>query len=378
MIEQTNGQPGSIRQSQELAVTDGQVHWLLPGQEGEWDVFVARHPLGLVYHLSSWRRVLETAFRHIRGRFLVLRDGCGQIQAGLPVYTVASWLLGNRIVSVPFATMCDPLISTKEEFAVLWPAIEEVSSTHRSQRVEIRTRAISTDCLPTGLTTWARYKHHYLPLGGATDSLFRSCDKTTIRQRVEQARRAGVTVEESQDEQSLRMLHGFLVATRQRRGLPPMPLAFFQSMHRSLGPDRMGLYLAMHDGVPVGGLMVLKFKGLWTSEYSGTADNAPRGSAAFLNWEIIQRAKESGAECFSFGRTALDNMGLLDHKRRWATREEDLVDFVVRRGASTAQSHEDSDRGILALCGTAVQFLQQYAPAVVQKYVGAFAYRHLG
>ena len=62
------------------------IHWLSPDERGEWDAFVTRHPLGLVYHLSAWQRVLESAFRHIRGRFLVLRDGGGQIQAGLPVY----------------------------------------------------------------------------------------------------------------------------------------------------------------------------------------------------------------------------------------------------------------------------------------------------
>jgi len=354
------------------------IHWLSPDEQDEWDAFVIRHPLGLIYHLSSWQRVLETVFGHIRGRFLVLRDGGGQIQAGLPVYTVKSWLLGNRTVSVPFATMCDPLISTKEEFNLLWPAIEDASEKHRSRRIEIRARQISTDCIPRLLTASARFKHHYLPLGESADALFRSFDKTSIRQRVEQARRAGVVVEERQDEQSLRTLHAFLVATRRRRSLPPMPFAFFQAMHRSLGPDRVALYLAMHAGEPVGGLLVLKFKDLWTAEYSGTADSATRGSGPLLYWETIQRAKNSGAGCFSFGRTSLDNTGLLDHKRRWATIEEDLVDFTARPGSTSAQGHESPKAGVLALYGTAARLLQQYAPAAVQKFIGDFTYRHLG
>ena len=92
-------------------------HWLLPDETAEWDAFVARHPLGLVYHLSAWTRVLETAFPHIQGRFLVLKDGAdGSIRAGLPVYTVKSWLLGRRVISVPFASFCDPLVSSAAEF----------------------------------------------------------------------------------------------------------------------------------------------------------------------------------------------------------------------------------------------------------------------
>lgn len=354
------------------------IHWLSPDELGEWDAFVTQHPLGLVYHLSSWQWVLESAFKHIRGRFLVLRDEGGQIRAGLPFYIVSSWLLGNRTVSVPFATMCDPLISTKEEFNSLWVAIEEASEKHRSRRIEIRTRHTGLDCIPTFFTASGRYKHHYLPLCEPTEALFRSFDKSNIRRGVEKARREGVVVEERQDEQDLRVFHAFLVATRRRHSLPPMPFAFFQAMHRSLSPDRVALYLAMHAGKPVGGLLVSKFKDLWTAEYSGVPDNRIRGISPLLYWEAIQRAKSSGAASFSFGRTSLDNTGLLDHKRRWATIEEDLTDFINRRGSTSAQCNESSKGGGLALYGTAVRLLVRYAPAAAQKLVGDFCYRHLG
>ena len=347
-------------------------------RQDEWDAFVIRHPLGLIYHLTSWQRVLESAFEHIRGRFLVLRDEGGQIQAGLPVYTVASWLIGKRTVSVPFATMCDPLISTKEQFNVLWPAIQDASVKQGIRKIEIRTRRIGADCVPAPLTAGKKYKHHYMPLGEPTDAMFRSFDKTSIRQRVAKAKRAGVVVEERQDEQSLRVIHAFLVDTRRRRSLPPMPFAFFQAIHRCLGPDRVALYLAMRAGEPVGGLLVLKFKDLWTAEYSGTADDAIPGISPLLFWEAIQRAKSGGAAFFSFGRTSLDNPGLLDHKRRWATMEEDLTDFVGRKGNASAQGHEFHETGSLALYGTAVRLLVQYAPAAVQKSLGDFCYRHLG
>jgi len=353
------------------------IHWLSPDEQGEWDAFVTGHPLGLVYHLSSWQRVLESAFGHIRGRFLVLRDGGGQIQAGLPLYTVKSWLLKDRTVSVPFATMCDPLISTKEEFNLLWPAIEEASGKHRSQRIEIRTRRTSTDCIPTLLTASARYKHHYLPLDKNTDALFRSFSQSCVRRRVEKARRAGVVVEERQDEQSLRVLHAMLVATRRRRSLPPMPFAFFQEIYRCLSPDHVSLYLAVHEGKPVGGLMALKFKDMWTMEYNGDAGDAAPGANQLLCWEAIQRAKSSGAAFYSFGRTSLDNPSLLDYKSRWATVEEDLTDFTSLPGSTAAQGDESPKAVSLALYGTATRLLR-YAPAAVQKAFGDFCYRHLG
>jgi hypothetical protein len=353
------------------------IHWLSPGEQGEWDAFVTRHPLGLVYHLSAWQKALENAFGHIRGRFLVLRDAGGQIKAGLPIYTVNSWLLKDRIVSVPYATMCDPLVSTKEEFSLLWPAIEEASRQHRSHRIEIRTRRVGTDCMPAFLTTGARYKHHYLPLGENTDVLFRSFHQSCVRRRVEKARRADVIVEERRDEQSLRVFHALLVATRRRRLLPPMPFAFFQMMYHCLSPDHISLYLAVHAGEPVGGLLALKFKDMWTMEYNGDADDAAPGANQLLCWETIQRAKNSGAGNFSFGRTALDNASLLDYKKRWATVEEDLVDFTNLPPSTRVQGEVSSGRVSLALQATAKQLLR-YAPAGVQKSFGDFCYRHLG
>jgi hypothetical protein len=157
-----------------------------------------------------------------------------------------------------------------------------------------------------------------------------------------------------------------------------MPFAFFQAMHRCLGKGRVAIYLALHGGEPVGGLLMLKFKDLWTAEYAGVADNPIRGISALLHWEAIQHAKSRGAACFSFGRTAVDNTGLLEHKRRWATVEEDLTDFISPPDRRSARAHRSPHAGGLAFYSGAVRLLMRYSPAQLQKLLGDFAYRHLG
>ena len=84
----------------------------------EWDAFVQRHPWGVIAHLSGWKRAVEQTFQHIRGEVVVVREG-GRIVAGIPFYDVRSFLLGNRTVSVPFATLCDPLVSSPEQLETL-------------------------------------------------------------------------------------------------------------------------------------------------------------------------------------------------------------------------------------------------------------------
>ena len=352
------------------------IDWISQDQLGAWDDFVARHPLGRVYHLSSWQRVLETSFRHIRGRILALRDDNGHIQAGLPVYHVRSWLLHNRTVSVPFATICDPLVPTQQDFALLWNAIEDAARQQKSKRIEIRTWRANIDCLPSQLTASAKYKHHYLPLDKGTDALFHSFHGSCIRRRVNKAIRTGIVIEKRQDQESLRTLHAILVATRRRLSLPPMPLAFFEAMHSCLAPEHAVIYLAVHEGQPVGGILVLKFKDLWTLEYSGHADNAPAGTDQLLHWHAIQRAKSHGAAYFSFGRTSLNNIGLLEYKRRWATVEEDLTDFVWHADSTQAQVHSHSTT-VPGSIYAAVRLLR-YTPAAFQRSFGDFCYRHLG
>lgn len=352
------------------------VDWISPDQLRAWDAFVKRHPLGVIYHLSSWHRVLESSFAHIRGRFLVLKDDAGQIRAGLPVYNVRSWILKNRTVSIPFAPVCNPLVSTKDEFDVLWQAIADTARQNKSARIEIRTRRANVDWLPERIKAGAKYKHHYLPLDQSTDLLFRSFHDSCIRRRVHKAVHAGIVVEERRDEDSLRALYAMLVATRRRHSLLPMPFAFFEAMYRCLLPEHAALYLATLEGHPVGGVLALKFGDQWTAEYSGHIDSAPPGTDQLVFWHAIQCAKSAGAAYFSFGRTSTSNTSLLEYKRRWATVEEDLTDFVWHPDSTQAQG-DSSQAAYPGSVYTAMRILR-YSPASVQRFFGDFCYRHLG
>ena len=355
------------------------VHWLSPEEERQWDAFVTGHPLGCVYHLSAWKRVLEEAFPHIRGRFLALRDGVtGQIRAGMPLYTVRSWLLGNRIVSVPFASSCDPLISAPEEFALLLPAIQDALRGAGGRTIEIRAITTAQHLAASPLAADAIYKHHYLALDRSPEALFNSFANSSVRQKVRKARRLGVTVEERTDEEGMRICHAILTDTRRRISLPPMPFAFFRAMRRRLGPDHLKVYLAMQEGKAVACHLVLRFKDRWNSEYSGNTNSAITGANQLLYWDAIQRAQASGAQRFSLGRTSPHHLGLLSYKQRWAPVEEDLTHFTNALGNGSRRSIA----GVEARSATTVYRLLQplvgKAPMWFLRLVGTFCYRHLG
>jgi hypothetical protein len=353
--------------------------WLAGDQEPEWDSFVLGHPLGSVYHTSEWKRAIEQAFPHIRGRFLVLRDGgSGQIQAGLPIYKVSSWLLGGRLVSVPFATVCDPLVTTLAEWDALAPELERERGRTGSKKLEIRA-VLSAGQLPPSFGSKSLFRHHALPLDRDFDALCLRFDKQSVRQKAEKARRAGVIVEERSDKRAMMVSHSMLATTRRRLSLPPMPYRFFEALQSNLRAEHLKIFLACQNEKPMACHIVLIFKDQWISEYSANADGALSGVNQLLYLETIRQACAQGARKFSFGRTSIHSDGLLAYKRRWGTIEEKLTNYALHpdHGNEAQARNDDSgseDSPLYMLCKQVIA----KAPLPVCKMIGDFCYRHLG
>lgn len=355
------------------------VQWLSPNQDALWDAFVAQHRYGLVYHLSAWKNTLHAAFPHIRGGFLVLRDSAtGEIVAGMPVYTVKSWLLGRRISSLPFASFCDPLISSAEQFSLFLPELDALCQRTKSRVVEIRSTRTGADLAEAGLESVSTYKHHYLPLNRDLDEIFRGFAKSSVRQKIQQAERAGIVVEEREGEDGLKLCHDILAATRSRRALPVLPYAFFRVMGESLRPRHLKVFLAYQGGKPVAFHLILRFKDLWISEYSGNTDEAQNGVNQLLYWDTIKRAYADGARTFSFGRTSATNDGLLSYKRRWAPVEEDLAEFNLYPDSGNAAKEGNKPARENTLAYRFMRFCLSSAPTPVSRVIGNYCYRHLG
>jgi hypothetical protein len=356
-------------------------HWLSQAQESEWDTFVLKHPLGSVYHTREWKGAIEQAFLHIRGRFLVLREGgSGPIQGGLPIYRVSSWLLGSHIASVPFATVCDPLVSTLGQWEVLAPELERERDGTRSKKLEIRA-VLCPEQLPPSFESNSLFRHHALPLDRDFDNLCLRFDKQSVRQKAEKARKAGVIIEERNDKEGLVASHSLLAMTRRRLSLPPMPYRFFEAIQNNLRPEHLKIFLAYQNAKPIACHIVLIFKDQWISEYSGNADGVISGVNQLLYLETIRQACAEGARRFSFGRTSIHSEGLLSYKRRWGTTEEKLTNYTLHRDRSNNKRirvrddvSPSEDSPLYMLCKQVIA----KAPLPVCKMIGNFCYRHLG
>ena len=218
-----------------------------------------------------------------------------------------------------------------------------------------------------------------LALDADFDSLCSRFDKHSVRQKAEKARRASVSVEERSNVEGVRISHSLLAETRRRLTLPPMPYRFFAAMQNNLCPEQMKIFLAFQDSKPVACHLVLMLKDQWTSEYSANADGAMSGVNQLLYLETIRKACAAGARRFSYGRTSINNPGLMSYKLKWGTKESILTDYTLRCDQRVQQetvqgAAPTEDSRAYILCKRVIAG----SPLSVCKIIGEFCYRHLG
>jgi len=352
-----------------------EVRTLDPTRHSDWDKFVQAHPFGWICHLSAWKNIVEQSFDHIRGKYLVLvNDQTGAIEAGLPIFHVKSWITGKRLVSVPFASLCDPLATTKEQMHMLLAEALNEMKKAKADHIEIRTLH-NFEVLRNGkMQETGHFFHHYLPLADTPEKLMKKFHRTCVRQRITRALKSELGVRIGDKEADMRAFYQLYMTTRKRLGLPTQPYRFFHNLHKTLlEQGQVELLLAQTENQTIAGLILLKFKNRVSAEFLASDDTFKSVSPNhYLFWQAIQRSYNEGYASFDFGRTATTNEPLLDFKRRWGTQVVTLKHFYFPAGNSASQMSDQSPgyRLMRRVC--------YKAPDFMQGILGNFCYRHLG
>jgi hypothetical protein len=350
-----------------------------PVQDPRWDRFVESHPFGWVCHLSDWKRVLEKTFSHMKGYYFALLDDSGvQIEAGLPVFHVKSCILGDRLVSIPFATLCDPLVSTGRQFGLLFSSVHELSKSLNCKWIEIRSMHAGAHIQGCDLGVSNDFYHHYLQLRERPEDLWKQFHRKAVRYSIRKAQRSGIELRRGDDISNPACVDEFFKlykVTRKRLGLPLHPSRFFESLWHFLSPKgRIQILIAEKNHTVVGGLVVLKFKKRVSAEYISYDPNLKKlYPSHLLFWEAIQMASREGFDVFDFGRTDRHYQSLMEFKDRWATKAVSLPQFFYPPHAVSAASQNPGSmkqRLLGAVC--------KHAPDFAQAAIGEFCYRHLG
>ncbi len=348
-------------------MTENKLIEIDPCREPAWNGFIERHPFGLIYHLSEWKRLIESCFGHMRGHYFVL-NGNGEFTAALPVYEVKSWILGNRLVSIPYATICDPLVSNRSEFETLLGAAKKLSRQLDSKYIEVR--VLNSTGLLGQSPEKNSFKCHYLNLETDLKTIEKNFHHS-LRQKLRKVSRSGLTLKVADDEKYIRAFFRLNIMTRKRLGLPPQPCKFFDMLWDIFYPDKIRLLIAEHQEKAIAAVLLYVFKDRVSAEFTATDWNyINMNPVHFLYWETIKWAHASGYKVFDLGRTDTGNEGLMSFKNSWGMEMTDIPRYFYPDGKMNR------------IKGSFVHRMSENifrkSPDFAAKILGNICYAHLG
>jgi CelD/BcsL family acetyltransferase involved in cellulose biosynthesis len=304
-----------------------------PWDSPEWDAYVSEHPGARVYHTASWCSVV----RDVGGYTplcLAAVDG-GRVRGVLPVMEIRSRLTGNRITTLPFSDECYAIADDDAAAAALVKRARGMADERGVDFYEMRgepavRNAGGFDVASLGFACQSHFADYHIELSEDTDAVRRTFSRKSVRQTINQGFKRGVTVRRGGDRADLEAFYRLYVLNRSRHGIPPQPLDLFELIFERLqGDPEALLYVAEIEGQAVAALVVLRYREIAYAKYEGVDEAARRALPVYpLFWTSIEEAAKSGYKRYHFGRTAADNPGLNDFKRRWGTVPTELPYFL--------------------------------------------------
>jgi Acetyltransferase (GNAT) domain len=347
------------------------VYQIDPISDPRWDEFLLRHPEASVFHRTAWLKALRDTYGYKSVALTTTRDG-HPLENGVVFCRVKSWLTGTRLVSLPFADHCQPLVDNPEDFASFCSNLGERFDAGKCKYIELRTLQIAdlrSEFQPN-FGNGESFCFHQLDLRPDTGELFQGLHKHSIQQKLQRAEKERLLIENGSSESLLQVLYKLLLLTRRRHQLPPQPYLWFRNLVRHFGDDAV-IWIASKEGRPIAGILVLTYKNAVVYKYScSDSEFHNLGGVPALIWRAILSAKQQNATIFDFGRSDLDNQGLITFKNRWGTSKSQITYY---RYPQVSES-EDRPRILVKLARKALASL----PDSLLIAAGRLLYRHIG
>ena len=341
------------------------LHTIDPLSDSRWDDLVASHPGASVFHHTGWLRALANTYGY--RPFVLTSTGPGKpLSNGIAFCEVRSWITGRRLVSLPFADHCEPLLSESNDAIEFDKWMRVQSDRGRWRYLELRPLTANSHTGGAGQLFW----FHVLSLQPTLDQIFNGFHKDSIQRRIHRAEREKLVYEVSSSEDLLRDFYRLLVITRKRHQLLPQPRAWFRNLIAGMGAN-IQIRMVRKDAVPIAAMLSLRHRNSVVYKY-GCSDHEFHHLAGmpYLFWKLIEESKAAGAEQIDFGRTDLDNEGLITFKDRFGTARR-RIDYVrYPEGAK--------NKGVVATNISAARRLFSMLPNVLLPWAGRAVYRHIG
>ena len=349
------------------------VYQFQPLENSRWSELLERHPRASVFHTVEWLEALRCTYGYEPVAFTTSPPD-SILENGIVACRVNSWLTGSRLVSVPFADHCEPLVNDSTDLEAFFPVFEKTVRRENLRYIELRPiRSVESH---TALCHSTRaYCFHQLDLSLDRDVLFRNCHKDSTQRKILRAEREELSYEDGRSEALLHIFYSLFVLTRRRHHVPPPPKSWFRNLIACFA-GALKIRVARKGRHPVASILTIQYKDTLVYKY-GCSD--PRfhnlGGVHLLFWKSIQEAKQEGLRIFDLGRSDFEDTGLITFKNRWGAKPFELI-------YSRYASSRDSKGNFRPAAGDWKMRIGRtmipYLPDRILVAVGTLLYKHVG
>jgi lipid II:glycine glycyltransferase (peptidoglycan interpeptide bridge formation enzyme) len=344
------------------------VYTLNPQDDPRWPVFVRQHPQSSVFHTPEWLEAVKQTYGY-ESVVLTTSAPNNELTNGVVLCRINSWLTGRRMVSVPFADHCEPLIDAPADRRAIVDELSRVVERRTCKYVELRPLSDEFAEQPR-LFSGQSFCFHVLDLRPSEDELFKRLHKTSTQNKVRRAEREGLQYVEGRSPLLLQQFYDLMLLTRRRHKLPPQPITWFENLAECMG-DRLAFCVATSRDRPVAAMLTLRHERTLTYKYGASdAELHSLGGMPFLFWNVIRRAKDAGVTALDLGRSDADNAGLITFKDRLGAARSTVT--YVRCSAAGNRSARQGYGMVLA------KGLFARLPDSLLTTAGRLLYRHIG
>lgn len=337
-----------------------------PLQYVQWDDVLLNHPDATVFHSSRWAKVLCESYGYEPVYFAAFENGYPKFL--LPFMDIKSTLTGRRGVSLPFTDYCGVILPDGDAVPGYFAMVESFGRQIGWKYFEVRSDLYIADSIEASMT----FYRHLLTLNKGEKSLWAGLRDST-RRNIKKAVNAGIIVVRENSSEALSQFYRLNCMTRKRHGLPPQPFRYFEKLFEHILSKGFGVVaLAYHGKKIISANIYLHFGHQAIFKYGASNPRYQSLRANnLLQWEMIRWYVNNGFEQFCFGRTEVDNAGLLQFKRGWGADETIIAYHRYNfENAAFVKSTPQVGRLQKRLFGS--------MPLSILGLCGKFLYKHIG
>jgi CelD/BcsL family acetyltransferase involved in cellulose biosynthesis len=299
------------------------LHVINPLADHRWDDLVARHPRASAFHQRGWLLALSRTYGY-EPLALTSSPAGHTLADGLVLCRVASWITGTRLVSLPFTDHCEPLLNQFGEAEQFMQWLRTECGREGWKYVELRPLSPLTG-LADGWRAGQTYAFHRLDLSPGLEQIFRGLHKNSMQRKIQRAERESLSYESGRSAEMIDEFFRLVVLTRRRQRLLPQPRRWFHNLAECMG-DKLQIRLARKNGAAIAGILTLQHGASVIYKYGCSDEKFHNlGGMPYLFWRLIEESQAAGAKEIDFGRSDLDNQGLITFKDRLGAKRSCLT-----------------------------------------------------